>query len=551
MSRFDKYFSEAFGHLRPDVPDISELLKGERLWLIVGDFYGIQKFIFEGLATKNASKVLRARSAYIQIFTRVLAYRICDELDIDIQNILSTAAGKFEILSPVDPTEVLPEIAQKVDDHFIGRFYGLSGIGLTSVPCQISDFTDTGSYRRLRDTIAAKVEEGKFAKFSLPARKSVLDYEEGLDNASLCRLCNLRKITHKEDRCDLCHDMVRLGEKLAKADTLAIVSDEAEIPVFDGYGVAFSENHPFAIGTFAIAKEKSGEADFWPISSYVCKDDEGAIVDFEELAKRAIREKDGEKRGVEALAVLKADVDDMGRFIRERDVTDSFENFATFSKGLDNFFSIEVPALMAKEYKDTYTIFAGGDDLFLIGAWHEMLDLAKDITDEFERFTKKELTLSLGIILVKPNTPVNYLARKSEEALESSKEMAGKAAITLFGETAKIKEYRKEGNAFCETLKLTDTETMELPAAFMYRLLELLDMRMYMKKDTNFFEGSMWKSKLNYAFRRNLFEKLGEDSKRKLQAQELLKACNDMIENYPEVARMVLSEFIYKRRKAS
>jgi hypothetical protein len=129
--------------------------------------------------------------------------------------------------------------------------------------------------------------------------------------------------------------------------------------------------------------------------------------------------------------------------------------------------------------------------------------------------------------------------------------MEGKAAVTLFGETAKMKEYREKGKAFYETLKRTDAETMELPTAFMYRLLELLDMRMRMKKEAGFFEGSMWKSKLNYAFRRNVFEKLGDDAKRKLQAQELLKACNDMIENHPEVARMVLSEFIYKRRKAS
>jgi len=158
MSLFEKYFSKEFEYLKPEVTDISELLTSEKLWLIVGDFYGIQKFIFEGLATKNASKVLRARSAYIQIFTRVLAYRICDELCIGTRNVLGTAAGKFEILSPVDPAEVLPGIARKVDDHFVGLFYGLSGIGVTSVPCKPSDFTDTGSYRRLRDTVAAKVE---------------------------------------------------------------------------------------------------------------------------------------------------------------------------------------------------------------------------------------------------------------------------------------------------------------------------------------------------------------------------------------------------------
>jgi CRISPR-associated protein Csm1 len=343
---------------------------------------------------------------------------------------------------------------------------------------------------------------------------------------------------------------VKLGENLAKAEVLAFVSDDPEIEIFDGYGIAFSEGHPHAIEIFDIAKTKTDYYRHWTISSYVSRDGDGAIVDFEKLAQKALREVDDGKKGIAALAVLKADVDDMGRFIRETDVTDSYENFATFSAGLDRFFSIEVPALMAEEYPDTYTVFAGGDDLFLIGAWSQMLDLAREITDRFERFTRGKLTVSLGVILVKPNTPVKYLAETSEKALEASKAMESKAAMTLFGETTKLSEYRKEGKAFYAVLKKTDEEAMPLPTAFMYRLLELLNLRTRMLSDAGFVEGSMWKSKLNYAFRRNVFEKLGDDAKR-TQAQALLKACNVMIENHPEVARMVLSEFIYKRRKAS
>jgi CRISPR-associated protein Csm1 len=203
---------------------------------------------------------------------------------------------------------------------------------------------------------------------------------------------------------------------------------------------------------------------------------------------------------------------------------------------------------MAEDYPDTYTVFAGGDDLFLIGAWNEMLKLARTITDRFRAFTKGALSLSIGIILVKPNTPVSYVALKSEEALEASKEMPAKAAITLFGQTAKLEEYCQKGRVFYGALKQADTSVFELPMAFLYRLLALLEMRMSIRPES--IEGSMWKSKLNYTFRRNVFDKIKEKSKTE-QAERLLEQCDKMIEDHPEVARMVLSEFIYNRRKAS
>ncbi len=78
------YFNneERFRYLKPKSKDISSLLEKE-MTLISGDFWGIQKFIFYKLATKNASKVLRAKSAFIQIFTQYITLYICDYFKID------------------------------------------------------------------------------------------------------------------------------------------------------------------------------------------------------------------------------------------------------------------------------------------------------------------------------------------------------------------------------------------------------------------------------------------------------------------------------------
>ena len=72
MSKFSDYFDDGFKGLEPKPIEINELF-GDEMYLISGDFYGIQKFIFDNLSTKNAAKVLRAKSAFCEIFMIVLA----------------------------------------------------------------------------------------------------------------------------------------------------------------------------------------------------------------------------------------------------------------------------------------------------------------------------------------------------------------------------------------------------------------------------------------------------------------------------------------------
>jgi len=224
----------------------------------------------------------------------------------------------------------------------------------------------------------------------------------------------------------------------------------------------------------------------------------------------------------------------MGNFLKESDVTNSFENFDTFSKTLNNFFALYVPKLMQQRFRDTYTVFAGGDDLFLLGAWDEILALARRIHQEFHQFTKGALSISFGIAIAKPSHPIARLAEFTEELLEKAKEIdSDKNAITLFGETAKWESYLNVHN------KLTDTFSLLKDAdntAFLYRLLELVEMKKRVLRGD--IEATMWKSKLRYSWSRNMSN---EDSK-------ILESLDNSIEKYPSETKMFLSEYIYKRR---
>jgi len=211
------YFSNAnrFKDLIEKPRDIEPLLK-EKMLLISGDFYGIQKFIFDRLSTKNASKVLRAKSAYIQIFTEYLARYICSELKINENSILSMNAGKFEILS--SQMDIDLDVIQKiVDDFFVKNFYGLSGVMISSVICQRDDFSNIKQYKALRKKIIDSVEDRKFQKFNLFEEDAfdVLNYDTNIDNSSLCPICNIRKVEAKKENCSICDGFVELGKKLS------------------------------------------------------------------------------------------------------------------------------------------------------------------------------------------------------------------------------------------------------------------------------------------------------------------------------------------------
>ncbi|WP_169940362.1 hypothetical protein [Campylobacter sp. RM15925] len=499
MGDFSKYFNDDFKDLEPISKNINELLK-DPMFLISGDFYGIQKFIFENLSSKNAAKVLRAKSAFCELFITVLAKFICHKLNINEKYILSCTAGKFEILSPKFDQIIFDEIKDIINSYFIKNFFGISGISLSFVECKKEDFSESLNYKNLRDKISKMVELEKFKKLDLPLQNPILEYDKSITNQTLCRICNIRKVNH-DDKCDICNCFVRLGEILVSNEK-NICSKEIGIDFFDT-NLDINEH----------------------IKSYVAKD-KNSIVEFDTLSKRSC--------GENCIAVIKADVDNMGNFIKKSDVTDSFTNFDIFSKSINNFFSLYVPRKMKEKFEDSYTVFSGGDDLLIVGRYDQMIDLAIFIRQEFMKFIKnKELSISFGVVLAKPSTPISYLANMSEFCLEKSKEMDGKDSISIFGETAKWDSYIE-----IRDMIMNEFEKFEsyINTAFLYRLLELCEMSKNVKDDV---KNTIWKSKLSYSFNRNM----------QSYDKNFLLMLNEVIENNPKESKMAICEYIYKRRE--
>jgi len=176
---------------------------------------------------------------------------------------------------------------------------------------------------------------------------------------------------------------------------------------------------------------------------------EGVPKTFAHLANRALHTDGvGNFCGIEALGVLKADVDDLGVLMRHGLKAGEFtlSRLAPLSRQINWYFALYLPhrILCDEKFADVYTVFAGGDDLFLIGPWNVMLELAGALQRRFSAYTcgNPEIHLSAGITIHKPHVPLDRLAESTEVALKQSKEQR-KNRITIFGETADWNEYHK------------------------------------------------------------------------------------------------------------
>ena len=515
--------------------------------LIAGDFFGIQKFIFNAVASSKASKILRAKSAYIQILTKVIAFYIVEELGLSYQSIISTNAGKFEILGVNDDEtkQKLEKIQKKLNTFFIENYFGETGIGVSFAECSLADFIVEGQYKDgLRKRVDKAVELSKFQKFNLTEAEAISSVDEDIDNQNLCPLCSKRKIVN--EYCNDCNKFVRIGESLPKKQYLSISKNSGQIKIFGNHYINFSDEVERTDNAMAIFDISNNEAfngyAKWELGSYVHMSDDG-VTTFEDLANNSQYE-------TKALMALKGDVDSMGVFIKNSTVTNSFARFNFFARMVDYFFSVKASQMM--KGRNLYTVFAGGDDIFILGAWDEVIEFAKELREEFMKFASgSELTFSVGMVMTKPNKPINFVADVSERALEKAKDYKKeqkpqekeKNAITLFDQTASWIDYQDMLNDFKVIQIMAKKYPDEFNTAFWYRLLNFCDMRENLDSEDVDIKNALWRSKVAYMFKRNIIDKHKNEN-----FDEVIEKIETNIETYGATFKMVVFEEIYKRR---
>ena len=66
-------------------------------------------------------------------------------------------------------------------------------------------------------------------------------------------------------------------------------------------------------------------------------------------------------------------------------------------------------------------VYSGGDDIFVVGAWNDVMEFAVDLENTFKKFTQNTLSLSGGIGLYKSGYPISSMAKEVEELENAAK----------------------------------------------------------------------------------------------------------------------------------
>lgn len=576
--------------------------------LIEGNFYGIQDFIFsEGTSTlKNAAKILRGRSFYVSLLSELAADFVLQRLGLPFTSIVINSAGKFKIIAPntENSLKTIEQTEKDINKWLIKNFYGEVSIGITYVKASSNDFIDKDKVSQLYKNIAQASEEKKYKKINIVENGgSISTYLDNFDGSGICPVCNRRpaKDSNKikeEFLCNICYDHVKIGESLVKKDIIAIATTDVEleeklrIPIFDKYQLGFVSgklsklvkerkiihywnvnslwNNENPLTDFSSIKLINGYVPRFTeeyekeIDKFVYKESadevneikeflrEGSILSFHHIAKLALSHSESGFTGIDALGVFKADIDNLGMIFSQglRDEKRTFSRYTTLSRQLNLFFTLYLPYLCKTEFKNIYTIFAGGDDLFLIGPWNEMIEFSKRISHDFHKYCCKnpEISLSAGLFITKPETPVLTMAQESEKSLEKAK-IEGKNRITIFDtavEWSKLIELENIKKHLDDWL-----QNKILGTAFMYKLNEIQFMaekedklireQRYDHKELN---SLTWRAKLYYYVTRNIAKKSDGTQ------EEILKKLVFWLDKYRGSFRIPLWQTLYSRRKA-
>jgi len=593
----------------------------QRFLLIQGDFHGIQDFIFShgGSTGKSAAKLLRGRSFYVSMLSELAADFLTRKLELPITSVVLNAAGKFTILAgnTVQTKIRTQEVEKAVNSWLLKHFFGQVSVGISFVGASCKDFVSK-NFEVLMARMAEKAELKKFQRFDPFENTGV--FKGFLDSFShegfgLCPYCGKRpaskdgEIQHgKEDpdfACLICSDQLYIGESLVKEPRIAITKTGAElhgrhiqIPIFDEYLLSFDvsgklkdlarQGQLLKYWDISISEKGEISRDFTAkfLNGYVPKYSEednqddrllhgkksektqeeliesvknGLPKTFLHLAKKALNftGKTGQICGIEALGVLKADVDNLGLLFscglpQDRQ---SLSRTATLSRQLNFFFAVFIPFKLKIEpaFKEIYTVFAGGDDLFLIGPWNKIISFASFLQKSFAQYVcnNPEITISAGITVEKPDEPVYSISWQAEEALHSSK-TGGRNALTLFGETVTWESFLE-----LEERKNTLEKWLDegfINTATLYRFHHLAAMarqesilkRENLEWDQEDFEALKWRARFKYTVVRNTGKQLKKEVREKA-IFDVLQACEWLSKHHGGM-KIPIWQILYNKR---
>lgn len=440
------------------------------------DISGIQPFIYT-ITAKGALKGLRSRSFYLEILLENTADEILAACCLSRANLIYTGGGHAYFLLPNtaaarrNAAEAVHNINRGLLEHFGAGLFIACGGEACSANELMSKTDDPESYSNIFRSVSAQIAAMKLRRYSpddIRRLNAAGTDKEGRECAVCGAAGNLRERAGGDIMCETCAAFADISGALIQPDCLFAVRRERGsgpvLPLFAAGGgdlflscmtaaeaKEYLKRDPGRIARLYSKNEfRTGlnlATRLW-MGDYAARDDDGALQTFAALA--------GNSAGIERIGVLRADVDSLGAafvsgFVRENETGDKYRyvtisRTATLSRSLSVFFKYHVNRLLAepdysltgpKGRRSAVIVYSGGDDMFLVGAWDEVLAAAVDIRRAFARYTGGALTLSAGFAVFDVKYPLARMADETRALEEKAKRHAhaggAKNSISLFG----------------------------------------------------------------------------------------------------------------------
>jgi CRISPR-associated protein Csm1 len=459
--------------------------EAETLCLVGADLSGIQDFIYT-ISSDGALKSLRARSFYLELVTEEIAQQLLDKLHLPRTSIIYSGGGNIYLLAPdtTDTLNVLENLRQNFNNWLFSEFQGKVFLSLASHSFPKPQ-VGTSEIAKVWSHINNKLSDQKNRKF-----EDQLDKVLAIRNShEPCKVC------HRDDTpdlallnkidgplaCHVCCSMFELGKNLFGVGSIIRTTQSnisgavGSLKIFDKEKAVYY--HFFQGDRVLVSNpesvylinnwnpdnyrfQKYKKVTLLLLGNYAQKGEEGFMT-AEEFALRA--------EGISRVGYLRMDVDRLGQiFAKGLGKHQNLPRLAGLSRQMSYFFKVYLNSLAENrdqnfwqhpqpqnlkalkpqpkteehDRKDLLFIYAGGDDLFVSGAWDQIVEFSFDVYQAFRAFTGQhpDITLSAGISLHSVKYPLYQAADQAGQAEDAAKG-DGRDRLSLFGEVFQWDEW--------------------------------------------------------------------------------------------------------------
>jgi|Deesub1362B_J571_1020462.scaffolds.fasta_scaffold01951_3 CRISPR-associated protein Csm1 len=501
----------------------------EPFLLIGGDLSGIQNFIYT-ISSKGALKSLKGRSFFLELFIEYVVERLLGELQLPYSNVIFSGGGHFYILGPntKDALRALRKIKTEINEYLFQTFNGTLMQLLEWVPMGKGAFKGAA---QVWAKLSEKLESAKRRKWEDRLDQILsppcMPHPDCLTES--CEVCwreDAPLLGSDPRTCPSCRQQFLFGQSLQKVfretqkkrEILPAITVWDNRPDSEEFLEIGAGEHTWYCLPVCIQKGKENpyrDAAFvywinqWDLQLYSRSGDRPLKAgiyhpsDFEDLETLV-----DSGFGLERAAVLRMDVDRLGqifsRGLPEGDRT--FSRIASLSRNLSLFFQYHLNGVLNPHGLGEYTsihqtdsagrigpnnslkrsltiVYSGGDDLFLIGHWLDVLEAAYDIREAFQKYTGgTTITISGGYAIGDSHHPVCRFGKDSEKALIKAKSN-GRNSLSLqdrhvfpWDEAVKIRDLVRD--VFLPLLEkkgsVLAVSAGSVSKGFFYRLLALV-----------------------------------------------------------------------------